>query len=63
MGARPLASRGNTHHWALLGGRVAGGDTDHQPMAERVQSVMDCLIAHVTLDGGPDEGDNGSSDG
>lgn len=52
MGAWPLASRGNTHPWALL------GDTDHQPMAEQVQSVMDHLSAHVTFDGGPNEEHN-----
>lgn len=52
MGAWPLASKGNTHPWALL------GDTDHQPMAEQVQSVMDHLSAHVTSDGGPNEEHN-----
>lgn len=57
MGACPLASRGNTHLSALW------GDTDDQPKADQVQSVMDRLIAHVTSDGGPNEEHNSVSDG
>lgn len=56
-GTCPLASRGNTHLWALW------GDRDHQPIAGQVQSVMDCVIEHMTFDGRLNEEHNRLCDG